>query len=423
MAEAQQTTAPAPTPDLRSVFREELKPIQDNLRTLEEGSRSLEQRLQTRIDEVETEVRAVPQMKIQERAPFGSPEDRVLARAFFNRELDEIRALGGGTPTEGGQIVQRAFSQALIATNGTLNAEQAEMFLSLTLAQSGFLQLLNFEPMNGPTKEVHKMDIASRIMRKKTGGQKPANADVAIGTPLVLTSVETGISTQIYFEALEDNIMRGRATNYILDLFRVVFANDLADLAVNGDTSLAAAITDTTPADGFDDTNGDSQNDRDFRRINDGYLALLGADAAVHDVSGSGMAGDVKGALFPALRDALPQRYRRLQPALLTSHKIRDAYLDQLENRLTDLGDMVLKNGWRVPTWQGYPIIGVDHFPDAAAVFTPLSNLVFGVQRAITFGVDVYNAPRYADYAWTIRADFGVKHGDTAALCVDFAFS
>lgn len=414
------TQTPAPTPDLRSIFREELAPLE---RKVEERTSTLERTLNERIDTLEKDVRAVPQLKVQERQPFGSPEDRVLARAFFNRELDELRALGGGAPTEGGQMVQRAFSQALIATNGTLNAEQAEMFLTLTLAQSGFLQLLNFEPMNGPTKEVHKMDIASRIMRKKTGGQKPANADVAIGTPLVLTSVETGISTQIYFEALEDNIMRGRATNYILDLFRIAFANDLADLAVNGDTSLAAAITDTTPADGFDDTNGDSQNDRDFRRVNDGYIALLSADATVHDVSGSGMAGDVRGALFPAMRDALPQRYRRLGPAFVVSHQIRDAYLDQLEARVSDLGDMVLKNGWRVPTWQGHPIIGVDHMPSDSAIFTPLSNLVFGVQRAITFGVDVYNAPRYADYAWTVRSDFGVKHGDTAALCVNFALS
>lgn len=397
--------------DIRSIFREELNPVREQTRKLEESTQSLSSATEglntrivevgTRIDELETEMRAMPSMKIQERAPKTSAEDAVLARAFFNRELEEIRALGGGTPSRGGQTVQRAFSQGLIAQNGTLNAEQADMFLTLTIDQSGFLQLLSFEPMNGPTKEVHKMDVASRIMRKKTGGQKPADADVSLDDPLILTSVEAGISTQIFFEALEDNIMRGRATNYILDLFRVAFARDLADLAVNGDEA---------SADGF-------------VQINDGYLKILRTDATVHDVAGATMTGDVKGKLFPAMRDALPQKYRRLMPAFVVSHKIKDTYLDQLETRVSDLGDMVLANGWSVPTWQGYPVIGVDFMPDGAGMLTPLSNLVFGVQRDITFGVDIYNAPRYADYAWTIRADFGVKHGDTAVLVEDFAFS
>ena len=420
---ATQQSTQDPNAALRGMFKEELGPVLEQVSTLKRSLDEQKGETQTRIDELETQLRAVPQMKIEERAPKTSPEDAVLARAFFRKDLEEIRALGGGEPSAGGQAVQRAFSQGLIATNGTLNAEQAEMFLTLTLEQSGFLQLLNFEPMAGPTKEVHKMDVASRLMRKKTGGNKPANADVGIGTPLILESVECGISTQIYFEALEDNIMRGRATNFIQQLFGVAFANDLADLAINGDDELPAAITDTTPADGFDDSNGDSQADRDFRRVNSGYLALLGDDASVADVSGAAMAGDVKGALFPRLRDAMPQKFRRLGPALIVSHKIKDTYLDQLENRVSELGDMVLTNGWRVPTWQGFPVVGVDHMPDGAAIFTPFSNLVFGVQRNLTYGVDVYNAPRYADYAWTVRVDFGVKHGATTSLCTDFAFA
>ena len=401
----QATQAPNnPPPDVRSIFREELKPLQDTTRSLQETNSALQTRLSEvgqQLDKLETEVRAAPQMKVSERTQKGSPEDAVLARAFFNRDLEELRAMAGGVSAQGGPTVQRAFSQALIATNGTLNAEQADTFISKMLDQSGFLQLLNVEPMNGPTKEVSKMEIASRILRKKTGGVKPANADVSLDAPLILSSVEYGVSTQVYFETLEDNIMRGRATNYILDLFGTVLANDMADLVINGDAASADP----------------------FLSIDSGYLALLGADNTVHDVVGSAMAGDVRGALFPAMRDALPQRYRRLMPSFLVSHKIRDAYLDQLENRPTDLGDVVLANGWKVPTWQGFPVIGVDFMPDAAAILTPLSNLVFGVQRNITFGVDVYNAPRYADYAWTMRTDAGIMHGDTAALCVNFAFA
>ena len=391
--------------EIRTAFNEAAEPLRRGMQQVEETNTNLQTRLAEvgqQLDKLETEVRAAPQMRVSEREPDMSAEDKLLARAFFNKDLGEIRTLGAGVAREGGPAVQRAFSQALIAANGTLNADQADAFITKTLAQSEFLQLLNFEPMNGPTKEVPKLDIASRIIRKKTGGARPANADVGIGNPLVLTSVEYGFSTEIYFEALEDNIMRGRATNYILDLFGLVLANDMADLSINGTGD---------PADGG------------FLEVDRGYLSLMGADASVHDVVGANMAGDVRGALFPAMRDALPQRYRRLMPVFGVSHKIRDVYLDQLENRPTDLGDVVLVNGWKVPTWQGFPIIGIDHMPDPAAVFTPLANLVFGIQRNITFGVDVLNVERLARYGWTVRTDFGVKEGDTASLCTDFAFA
>ena len=421
MADGTATATQDPHVEMRTIFREETQPLRTEVGDVK---RSLEEKtgtLQTRLDQLETELRAVPSLQVREREAPGTLQDKILGRAFFNRELDEIRTMGKGQVTPGGDIVQRAFSQGLIAGSGTLNAEQSDMFLSLTQDQAGFLQLLQFETMNGPTKEVGKLSVASRIMRPKTGGQRGNNADAALGTPLILTSKEGAISTQIYFETLEDNIMRGRATNYLQEEFALVFANDLADLAVNGDESLPATITDTN-SDGLDDANGDSQADRVFRRQNDGFLRLFRADNTVHDVSGAGMAGDVKGRLFPALRDALPQKFRRLKPALLVSHKIKDTYLDQLENRVSELGDMVLKNGWEVPTWQGYPVVGVDHYPDGAATFTPFSNLVYGVQRGITFGVDIYNVERVAVYGWSVRVDYGVKHGATTTHCEDFAF-
>ena len=389
-------TQSAPQSDLRKVFQEELTPLRNSVTALEERNAELS----AQMNQLESELRATPSLQVTEREPELSKEERVLGRAFFNRDLTELKALGGGV-ARGGETVNRAFSQSLIATNGTLNAEQSEMFMTLTMDQAEFLRLLAYEPMNAPTKEIPKMDVQPRQMRKKTGGQKGADSDVTIPPPLLLTSVESAISTQIYFEALEDNIMRGRASRYIVDLFSVAFSNDLTDLAINGDEGSADP----------------------FVSINNGYLALMSADATVHDVAGSTFAGDVKGTLFPALRDALPHKYRRMRPALIVSQKIKDAYLDQLESRVSDLGDMVLRNGWRVPTWQGFPVIGVDYLPDDAAMFTPLQNLVFGVQRDITFGVDVYNVARYAEYGWSVRCDFGIKNGETAALCVDFAFS
>ena len=421
---ADQATQTPPAQDMRAVFAEELT---RKLDPLAETTRNLETRLSevgSQLDTLETEVRAAPQMKVSERGAFGSKEDQVLGRSFFREDgnLEKIRQMGGGVPSAGGDIVQRAFSLGLIAGSGTLNAEQSDTFLSLTLDQAQFLQLLDYQPMNAPTKQVSKLSVASRVMRPKTGGVSGPEVDAILGTPLTLTSEEGAVSTRIFFETLEDNIMQGRATNYIQGEFATVFRNDLADLAITGDESLAAAITDTSPADGFDDSNGDSAGDRAFRRQNDGYIRLLQADNTVNDVSGAAMAGDVKGALFPALRNALPQRFRRLMPALLVSHAIRDTYLDQIDNRPTNLGDMVLANGWTVPTWQGFPIIGVDYLPDGAGIFTPLSNLVFGVQRGITFGVDINNVDRYARYGWTVRYDYGVKFGATAVLVTDFAF-
>ena len=393
----QATQAPNnPPPDVRSIFREELKPLQDTTRSLQETNTDLQTRLAEvgqQLDKLETEVRAAPQMRASEREPEWSPEDKVLARVFFNNDGEKkIRAGDFG--------VQRAFDQQLIATNGTLNAEQADTFLSYVLDQAQFLKLLNYEPMNSPKKEVDKLDIASRIIRKKVSRQKPADVDAALLEPLELSSTEYGFSTQIALEALEDNIMRGRATNFILEKFTTALGNDMADLAVNG-TGVAA--------------------DGGFLEIDKGYLQLMREDAGVADVVAASFAGDAKGALFPAMRDAMPVKYRRLTPVFLVSVKIYDAYLDQLSERQTDLGDVVLKNGWEVPTWQHRPVIPADFMPDGAAVLTPLSNLVFGVQRDVTFGVDTYNVPRYADYGWTVRTDFGLKHGPAAVLVQDFA--
>lgn len=319
--------------------------------------------------------------------------------------------------------IQKA--QIATAAGGQLTTQQAKEFIDLTVAQSALLQKIQTVQMVSSTYQLNMIDIASRVMRSAAEGVAPTNVQGVTITPRTLTQKESILPYDITFSFLEENIEQADAESKINAMFAKAFANDLLDLAINGDEALDETITDTTPADGADDTTGLSQNDHTFLRQNDGWLKLARNDASVNDVTLSSSITSWK-TEFKKILAAMPNKWKT-NPAdlvFLVSPDVDTEYRDELAARQTALGDEYqIKN--KRAEYQGVivepvpfmPGTGTSHYPAGPIVLlTKYKNLAIGVGRDLRFGRQVQERKRVVEYTITNKTDFNYVAGEMIVL-------
>lgn len=325
------------------------------------------------------------------------------------------------------QEILAAIQKAAIATasGGQLTTEQAKQFIDLTVSQNALLQKIQTVQMVSGTYQLNTIDIASRVMKAATEGTDPgAGVGVTI-TPRTLTAKESILPYDVTFSFLEENIEGANAESKINEMFAKSFGNDLLDLAINGDESLAATITDTTPADGSDDTTGLSQNDHTFLIQNDGWLKLMRADSTVNDVVLTATITSWK-TEFKKMLAGMPNKYKNNpnELVLLVSPDVATEYQDEIAGRTTIAGDKYLIEA-AIPPYQGvavepipfWPGTGTSHYPSGPiVVLTKYKNLAIGVGRNIRVGRQVQERKRVIEYTITAKTDFNYVAGEIIVL-------
>ena len=308
----------------------------------------------------------------------------------------------------------------MLASGGKLNPEQANAFIDYFVSQAQILQKVRVRRMRGPDAAIDTIAVANRKLRRKTEATaNPVSNAVSTGQRN-LTTVVVQWNEDITDELLEENIAGRGVLNHITRLLAGAFATDVADLAWNGDESLAATITDAN-ADGLDDTTGLSQNDHSFLRTNDGWLKIIDASAApTYDATGATKASEV----FRNLIEAMPPKYRRMGHIIWAPHETAMAYADELATRGTALGDRALTQGAEGIPYMGYtvypePLLTKDGLLPRRAVLTPANNLVYGVTSDVS--IDIERKPRPGIYEVTIRArmDFEIASDLVAAFATN----
>lgn len=324
------------------------------------------------------------------------------------------------------QEILAMIQKAAIATavGGQLTTEQSKQFIDLVVAQNSLLQKIQTVQMVASTYQLNTIDIASRVMRAATEGSDPGFTQGVSINPRTLTQKESILPYDITFSFLEENIEGANAESKINEMFAKSFGNDLLDLAINGDESLAATITDAN-TDGKDDTTGLSQNDHTFLRQNDGWLKLMRADAAVNDVVLSANITSWK-AEFKKILAAMPNKYKNnpAELALLVSPDVETEYRDELAGRATALGDIYQVQN-RTAQYQGVDVVPVPFFPGNSTshypsgpvvVLTKYKNLAIGIGRNLRVGRQVNERKRVIEYTVTTKSDFNYVTGDLIVL-------
>lgn len=318
--------------------------------------------------------------------------------------------------------IQKA--QIATAAGGQLTTQQAKEFIDLVVAQSSLLQKIQTVQMTSASYQLNLIDIASRVMRSAAEGTAPSGVQGVTITPRTLTQKESILPYDITFSFLEENIEQADAESKINAMFAKAFANDLLDLAINGDEALAETITDGNE-DGEDDTTGLTQNDHTFLRQNDGWLKLARNDAKVNDVTLPASITSWK-TEFKRVLAAMPNKWKT-NPAdlvFLVSPDVDTDYRDELAARQTALGDEYqIKN--KRAEYQGVVIEPVpfmpgsstSHYPAGPVVMlTKFKNLAMGIGRDMRFGRQVQERKRIVEYTITNKNDFNYVAGEMIVL-------
>ena len=278
-------------------------------------------------------------------------------------------------------------SGTTLATSGKLNPEQANQFIDYMVKDVAFLGDIRTINMNGPQYDLDFIGIANRIIRKGVENTEPTNQPGVTPSKKQLTTTEIILPQDITIQFIEDNIEKENAEDHIARLLADQFANDVCDLAINGDT----ASVDETYA--------------DFLKIGDGFVKLAKDSTTAHkyDTNGS---QDYKGTVFKGMLSLLPGKFKRNKSELrfYCSPNVADEYIDQLTVRQTALADELLQSG-RLVEYKGVRIFPVEYWPDDVIILTPRQNLAIGVQREFTLDRERKPRKRVIEYTLTSRID------------------
>lgn len=333
---------------------------------------------------------------------------------------------------------------------GVLNDEQAARFIRKAIEVPTILRDVRTVEMFAPTRQINKIGIGQRILKPGTEGTglSEANKTVPTTEQLTLTTTELMAECHITYDALEDQIERGNVRaqgvgggpsgpnaggvmQTIIDLLAERAAFDLEEWALNGDnTSTVYTGAGADPADALLATNAN------------GWMKLIQAGGNVVDAASSVLSEDI----FMEVHQTLPKRYRRnlasLRHFVGSNDEIR--YRRELAQRATGLGDSMIMAG-TTPMAYGVPVVPCHSMIEAGqtdpptaptpgtgsrsynltnagkALYTDPNNLIFGVQRRITFEYDKDIRARKFIIVLTIRCATQVEETEAAVVTNNLA--
>ena len=279
------------------------------------------------------------------------------------------------------------------STGGQLSTEDAREFMLSTIRQDAFLSRVSNQEQTAGTSNIQTLKVAARVMRLAV----EATAFTATTTPTIssrsLTTKEVILAYDLSDQFLRRNIQGEDVNEVLLTEFTTAFANDLHDLAVNGD-----------------EDSGDA-----FVQINDGWIDIADADNSTNEVSAAAMADDLLGQIFPAMLALMPNKYlaNRAKLGFVVSADLEQTYREQLGSRETMGGDAALQQ-FNSVKFSGIEVIANPFFPETFALLTPLDNLFVGF--TLNVSIESQRQARKRITEWTITAEQDYNYADSDAI-------
>jgi hypothetical protein len=315
------------------------------------------------------------------------------------------------------QEILALLAKAAITTGagGLLPETKAKEFIDLVVDQSDFLKAIQVIQMTSNKHTLSTIEIAARNMLAAEEGVAPSTPTGVTIRARSLEYKESIVPFDVTYSFIEENIEGGGINQKLNQMFAKSFANDLLDLAINGDESLAETITDAG-SDGKDDTTGLTQNDHTFLRQNYGWLALARADSLVHKVTIPAEITSYRTELRRTLQ-AMPNKWKlNLRDLMfLVSPVFDEAYRDEIAERNTVLGDKAVIEGNMIP-YAGIPVKALAHFPDDKIMLVNPKNLGVGIGRAMKLESQNQARKRVIEYTITAKSDFNYAVSDAIVL-------
>jgi hypothetical protein len=296
---------------------------------------------------------------------------------------------------------------------GILLPEQARRFIDYVWDATVLAKDGRRVTMRANTMELEKVNVGERVIRAAAQASNDYTNAGATFTKVELTTKKIRLDWEVSTEALEDNIEGGALEDHLVRLMTNAFANDIEDLAINGDGSTGAFLS---IMQGFVHkvrNDGDAHealvtvsNDnwttevmqdiilampRKYRALKQNLKFYAGTDAFQGIVKNNG-----------TLADAIAEAFA---PRTAGTERNRQAYLD---------GQAQTFGGARTTRVLGIDVQEVPYYPANYVDLTFPANRIWGFQRDIT--VNREYKPKKDTIEYTVFVRFGLQWEELDAV-------
>ena len=342
----------------------------------------------------------------------GSATGLDAAAASVGRQLGNTATAGFGV-TSGDNAVNPTGT-----AGGILAPEQARRFIDYVWDATVLAKDGRRVTMRANTMEIEKVNVGERVIRAAAQGSPNYTNAGATFTKVELTTKKIRLDWEVSTESLEDNIEGGALEDHLVRLMTNAFANDIEDLAINGDgrtgdflsimngfvnqTRNSARVGTTDAHEAVVSLSNDDWTTsimqkivlampRKYRAVKSNLKFYAGTDAFSGIVRNNGTLAD-------AISSAFSDRIGSTQPN-------RQAYLD---------GGAQTIGGARTTRVLGIDVMEVPYYPDGFVDLTFPSNRVWGFQRDIT--VNREYKPKKDTIEYTVFVRFGLQWEELDAV-------
>jgi len=298
---------------------------------------------------------------------------------------------------------------------GILLPEQARRFIDYVWDATVLAQDGRRVTMRANTMELEKVNVGERVIRAAAQAQPTfANAGATF-SKVELTTKKIRLDWEVSTEALEDNIEGGALEDHLVRLMTNAFANDVEDLAINGDGSTGSFLSIMqgfiskvkTPGSGANESIVTVANNawtpevmqniilampRKYRAIKNNLKFYAGTDVFQGIVKNNGTLADAVAEAFAGQIAGSTQANRQ-------------AYLD---------GGAQTFGGARTTRVLGVDVQEVPYYPAGYIDLTFPSNRIWGFQRDIT--VNRFYQPKKDTIEYTVFVRFGLQWEELDAV-------
>lgn len=299
------------------------------------------------------------------------------------------------------------------AGSGILRPEQAQRFIDYVWDATVLAQDGRRVTMRANTMELEKINVGERVIRSASQGVGDYTNSGATFSKVELTTKKIRLDWEVTAEALEDNVEGAALEDHLVRLMTNAFANDIEDLAINGDASTGNFLSIMKGFVKKHKDNGDSHEvamtiannawtpekmqdiilgmPRKYRALKNNLKFYVGTDT---------FAGIVKhnGTLADAIAEAMGNR-------VAGTAANRQAYLD---------GNGQTFGGARTTRVLGIDVQEVPYYPAGYVDLTFPANRVWGFQRDIVVNRE-YKAKKDT-IEYTVFVRFGIQWEEEDAI-------
>jgi HK97 family phage major capsid protein len=297
------------------------------------------------------------------------------------------------------------------AASGILRPEQARRFIDYVWDATVLAKDGRRVTMRANTMELEKVNVGERVIRAAAQAVGDYTNAGATFSKVELTTKKIRLDWEVSAEALEDNVEGAALEDHLVRLMTNAFANDIEDLAINGNTG----------------------NDP-FLGIMNGFVNRVktgDAHEAVVTVADNAWTPDVMQQIILAM----PRKYRAIK-SNLKFYAGTDAFQGIVKNNgtLSDaIAEALGKNGNTQANTQSYldgngqtfggarttRVLGIDvqevpYYPEGYVDITFPQNRVWGFQRDIT--VNREYKPKKDTIEYTVFVRFGIQWEEEDAI-------